>query len=200
MTGNDNLASVSFVSDSQYELTRNQPCDPTGANECFESGVFTYASGALSLTSDDTKETVVYDVTIAPADTTDPSTQDLLRIQAGSLTRSRLGEPRLSRRQTLRRRRGSDALPARLANRQRARRQEELAPFQLPVPVQNFLKANDWGTHHLAWHTARQWDLMNQPPKDTKDGGLAPEVGGALEPRQLARPEEVLRGTAETFS
>ena len=66
LSGNSNLASISFVSDSQYELTRSQPCDPMGANECFESGVFSYASNVLSLTSDDTKQTTAYDVDLTP--------------------------------------------------------------------------------------------------------------------------------------
>src|ERR1700733_6328812 len=33
-------------------------------------------------------------------------------------------------------------------------------PLAMPKPMLTFLKSNDWGSHHLEWHTSRQWDLL----------------------------------------
>ncbi len=33
-------------------------------------------------------------------------------------------------------------------------------PLSMPRPVLTFLKNNDWGNHHLEWHTVRNWDRL----------------------------------------
>lgn len=33
-------------------------------------------------------------------------------------------------------------------------------PLAMPAPMLTFLKAQDWGSHHLEWHTVRQWDRL----------------------------------------
>lgn len=33
-------------------------------------------------------------------------------------------------------------------------------PLAMPQPILGFLKTNNWGKHHLEWHTVRQWDLL----------------------------------------
>ena len=33
-------------------------------------------------------------------------------------------------------------------------------PLAMPKTVLTYLKSNDWGSHHLEWHTSRQWDLL----------------------------------------
>ena len=33
-------------------------------------------------------------------------------------------------------------------------------PLAMPAPMLTFLKAQDWGSHHLQWHTVRQWDRL----------------------------------------
>ena len=33
-------------------------------------------------------------------------------------------------------------------------------PLAMPAPILTFLKAQDWGSHHLEWHTVRQWDRL----------------------------------------
>ena len=33
-------------------------------------------------------------------------------------------------------------------------------PLAMPAPMLSFLKSQDWGTHHLEWHTVRQWDRL----------------------------------------
>ena len=33
-------------------------------------------------------------------------------------------------------------------------------PLAMPKPVLTFLRTQDWGSHHLEWHTVRQWDRL----------------------------------------
>lgn len=33
-------------------------------------------------------------------------------------------------------------------------------PMAMPKPVLTFLRTQDWGSHHLEWHTVRQWDRL----------------------------------------
>lgn len=33
-------------------------------------------------------------------------------------------------------------------------------PLAMPKPLVTFLRTQDWGTHHLEWHTVRQWDRL----------------------------------------
>lgn len=33
-------------------------------------------------------------------------------------------------------------------------------PLALPKPMLTFLRTQDWGSHHLEWHTVRQWDRL----------------------------------------
>ena len=33
-------------------------------------------------------------------------------------------------------------------------------PLAMPAPIVSFLKSNDWGAHHLEWHTVRNWDRL----------------------------------------
>lgn len=33
-------------------------------------------------------------------------------------------------------------------------------PTSMPRPILTFLKSNDWGSHHLEWHTVRNWDRL----------------------------------------
>ena len=33
-------------------------------------------------------------------------------------------------------------------------------PIAMPKPILGFLKTNGWGTHHLEWHTIRNWDRL----------------------------------------
>ena len=33
-------------------------------------------------------------------------------------------------------------------------------PLAMPKPIVTFLRTQDWGTHHLEWHTVRQWDRL----------------------------------------
>ncbi len=33
-------------------------------------------------------------------------------------------------------------------------------PLAMPKPMLTFLKTQSWGSHHLEWHTSRQWDLL----------------------------------------
>jgi hypothetical protein len=33
-------------------------------------------------------------------------------------------------------------------------------PLAMPKEILTFEKQNNWGTHHLMWHTERQWDLL----------------------------------------
>jgi hypothetical protein len=33
-------------------------------------------------------------------------------------------------------------------------------PLAMPTPMLTFLKSQDWGNHHLEWHTVRQWDRL----------------------------------------
>jgi hypothetical protein len=33
-------------------------------------------------------------------------------------------------------------------------------PLAMPAPILTFLKGQDWGNHHLEWHTVRQWDRL----------------------------------------
>jgi hypothetical protein len=33
-------------------------------------------------------------------------------------------------------------------------------PLAMPTEIRSFLSAQDWGNHHLEWHTVRQWDLL----------------------------------------
>lgn len=33
-------------------------------------------------------------------------------------------------------------------------------PISMPKPMLTFLKTNKWGTHHLEWHTVRNWDRL----------------------------------------
>jgi hypothetical protein len=35
-------------------------------------------------------------------------------------------------------------------------------PLAMPQDLIDFENARDWGTHHLEWHTERQWDLMDK--------------------------------------
>lgn len=30
----------------------------------------------------------------------------------------------------------------------------------LPTPIRNWMRARNWGIHHLEWHTVRQWDRL----------------------------------------
>ena len=34
-------------------------------------------------------------------------------------------------------------------------------PLAMPKPLVTFLRTQDWGTHHLEWHTVRQWDRLS---------------------------------------
>jgi hypothetical protein len=34
-------------------------------------------------------------------------------------------------------------------------------PLAMPTEILSFLKQNNWGQHHLEWHTIRQWDLLD---------------------------------------
>jgi hypothetical protein len=34
-------------------------------------------------------------------------------------------------------------------------------PLAMPKPLLTFLRTQDWGTHHLEWHTVRQWDRLS---------------------------------------
>jgi hypothetical protein len=33
-------------------------------------------------------------------------------------------------------------------------------PVAMPKPILTFLKTNGWGSHHLEWHTVRNWDRL----------------------------------------
>jgi hypothetical protein len=33
-------------------------------------------------------------------------------------------------------------------------------PLAMPKPMLTFLRTQDWGSHHLQWHTVRQWDRL----------------------------------------
>jgi hypothetical protein len=33
-------------------------------------------------------------------------------------------------------------------------------PLAMPKPILTFLRTQDWGSHHLQWHTVRQWDRL----------------------------------------
>ena len=33
-------------------------------------------------------------------------------------------------------------------------------PLSMPKPMLTFLRTQDWGSHHLQWHTVRQWDRL----------------------------------------
>jgi hypothetical protein len=33
-------------------------------------------------------------------------------------------------------------------------------PLAMPSEIRSFLATNNWGNHHLEWHTVRQWDLL----------------------------------------
>jgi hypothetical protein len=33
-------------------------------------------------------------------------------------------------------------------------------PVSMPKPILTFLKSNQWGRHHLEWHTVRNWDRL----------------------------------------
>ncbi|MDB4933290.1 MAG: hypothetical protein JWP87_262 [Labilithrix sp.] len=34
-------------------------------------------------------------------------------------------------------------------------------PLAMPKPMLTFLRTQDWGSHHLEWHTVRQWDRLS---------------------------------------
>lgn len=53
------------------------------------------------------------------------------------------------------------------------------APEAMPSEIQDFLDRNNWGTHHLEWHTTRQWDRLG------RDGQRwAQQQGWSRAPRQ----------------
>ncbi len=33
-------------------------------------------------------------------------------------------------------------------------------PLAMPKPILTYLRTQDWGSHHLQWHTIRQWDRL----------------------------------------
>lgn len=54
---------------------------------------------------------------------------------------------------------GSDAPPVDVEGEA----QDEIVardPLALPKPMLTFLRTQDWGSHHLEWHTVRQWDRL----------------------------------------
>jgi hypothetical protein len=161
------IAFLTFPDRTQYELIRNQPCNATGANECEETGTFVYdaTTGELSLTSDDTGETRVFDMTVQQASA--PGATEALQILGGGSLVFDAGSALASGQTSLvcpsppSTVQGFQVCPHGKAGADKtACSKLTTNPDQMPADVTQFLLQNSWGMHHLEWHTERQWDMM----------------------------------------
>jgi hypothetical protein len=160
-TSAGSIQSIAFTDSSRYMLQRSDPCADTGPGECFETGkyVVSAANDSISLTSDDTAQTIV--LALHVLDSADETTASFHPLgltgdsDAGLTTGSDAGLVACGTTSLV------SSTPHATARSFTAGTQSfKSDPLSMPPDVVKFENAGQWGNHHLEWHTERQWNLL----------------------------------------